>query len=274
MSKPGTDKLSTEKIQQLLAAVGGKSQDDTSQDVETIAFDWRSPRYFNLDQLVRVNDFSERVVAECIDDFSRLYHDDCRVSLISVRQHFSSAFEEDPDARDYYLPFGTDAQKPFGLMVIPHTSALRWTGLVLGGGDSDGDSDRNLSKLEESFLVDIASSLIGAFSRAYNAALQPGRNIVRNRLGVSLQGADELLDITFEAGRADSEGGFARASFLVCCDKLESIVGKTASGQEKLSDAQIRNAILGHVHQVPVSVRAEQNRLGHGGCSARRPGSV
>ena len=55
----------------------------------------------------------------------------------------------------------------------------------------------------------------------------------------------------------------ARAAFLICCDKLETVTGRAAAREPKLSEAQIRNAILEHVHHVPVtvSVRLGTTRL-------------
>ncbi len=114
---------------------------------------------------------------------------------------------------------------------------------------------RSLSRLEESFLADIAAGLIAAFSRVYGSDLKPAREAERSL--IALQGSDELLEIVFEAGKADSQEPAATAAFLVCCDKLEPVAGKTTSGHEKLSESQLRSVLLEHIHQVPMSVRVE-----------------
>lgn len=257
MSKSTADKLSNEKIQQLLAAVGAKSQEDESQHLDTSDYDWGQPRYFNLKQVEKVGCFAETVAEKCIEEFSRLYQGDCSVSVASTEQLFSSEFDKEERQGGYYIPFGADSQRSFGLMRIPKSSALAWTGQVLGDTQSKEDLDRKLSKLEESFLLDIVSGLVGAFSRAYGSDLHPGKTIIQDWSLIELQGSEELLEITFEVGKIDSEESTAKASFLVCCDKLESIAGKTASQDKKLSEAQTAAAILEHVHQVPLSVRVE-----------------
>jgi flagellar motor switch protein FliM len=252
------DNLSLEKIRQLLSAAGVESQDDPSRNSAAQAFDWRCCRYFTLEQLAKINQFAETAAAACIDLFSRLYKGDCTVSVISTRQYFSSATPQaDSETDDYYLPFGSDAKKPFGLLRIPQLSALTWAGLMLGGADAGKETDRSLSRLEESFLADIASSLIGAFAGAYGAVLQPGGPFYRDRSTVALQGSDEWLEIVFQTEKTDTPESALTAAFLVCCDKLETVAGKTASAKEKLSEAQIRSVMLGHIHQVPMSVRVE-----------------
>ena len=227
MSKPDTNKLSNEKIQQLLAAVGAKSQEDTSQDANVLEYDWREPRYFNFEQLAKIESFVKTFVTDCADEFTRLYQSDCSVSLVSTTQRFSYALGEEEGQGNCYIPFGTDSKNPFGLVSIPNASALVWTAKVLGGGDASEDPDRKLSKLEETFLLDIASGLLAVFSRAYGKDLHSDR-IVYDRSLVDLQGSEELFEITIEVRKADSEEGGTQASFLMCSDKLELVAGKSA----------------------------------------------
>ena len=68
-----------------------------------------------------------------------------------------------------------------------------------------------------------------------------------------------MFEITFQSSKSESDKGAAQASFLVCCDKLEPVTGKTSSQGPKLSEAQIKNVIRQHVEQVPISVHV---RLG------------
>jgi flagellar motor switch protein FliM len=256
MSQSTADKLSHEKIQRLLAAVGVESQEDTSHNIDATDYDWRQPRYFNLEQLGKIESFSETVAAECVEEFSRLYQADSRVSVVSTTERFFCEFKEETEQENYYILFGTDSQNPFGAVSIPNPSALVWTGQVLGSTEQPGNSDRDLSKLEESFLLDIGSGLIRAFSRAHGSELHPGK-VIHDRTSVKLQGSEELFEILFEVCKSDSEEAGVKASFLICCDKLESVAGQTASRNTELSEAKIAGAILGHIHKVPVSVRVE-----------------
>lgn len=265
MSRPATDTLNQEKIRQLLDAVGARSAEDTSGDLETVDFDWRQARYFNLEQLAKAAAFAENAAAECVEEFSRLYQGPSTVKVVSTHQRFSLAFERENEEQGYYIPFGPDSNEWIGLLNVPRSAALLWTGLVLGSTESTKNTDRTLSKLEETFLLDIASGLIKSFSRAYGAALQVGQLVIPEESSFTLNGSDELYEIVFEPAKADAEAGGenARARFLICCDKLKKVTGQAAGVEPKLSEAQIRNAILEHVHHVPVtvSVRLGTTRL-------------
>jgi flagellar motor switch protein FliM len=256
MSKTDADKLSREKIQQLLAAVGTKSKEDTSHDSDVTDYDWRQPRYFKVKELTRIKSFAETAAQELIEEFGRLYQSETTVSVVSAEQRSSGASDEENQQGDYHIPFGADSQKPFGLVTIPKQSALLWTGRILGDAAIDKDSERHLSKLEESLLADIVSGLINAFSRAYGSTLSADEHILSDRSMIELQGSDELFEMVFEA-KTEAGDMSAAVSFLMCCDKLETIAGCTAGRGEKLSEAQIRNAMLEHIHRVPVSVRVE-----------------
>ena len=204
MSRSATDKLTHEKIRQLLQAVGARSAEDTSGDLETVDFDWRQARYFNLEQLAKAAAFSENVAAECIEDFSRLYQGPCTVTVVSTNQRFPLALDQENEKQGYYIPFGPDSNEWIGLLNVPRSAALLWTGLVLGSAEPANDTARTLSKLEETFLLDIASGLINCFSRAYGTPLKVGQLVVPEESSFVLNGSEELFEITFETGSADA----------------------------------------------------------------------
>ena len=256
MSKSARDKLTSDRIRQLIAAVGAKSHEDTSSDIDAVDFDWRQPRYFNLEQCEKLQGFAETVAGECVEEFSRLYQADSSVSLISAKQCFLPEPDREPEEQGYYVPFGMGSQALVGFLFIPTRSALVWTGQILGSADAPEGTDRELSTLEESLLSDIASGLLQAFSRAYAKELTV-HSVVSDRSAIDLKGSEELYEITFEAAKESQETAVTRGSFVVCCDKLDSIAGKAASSQAKVSDAQIANSILEHIHQVPVAVSVE-----------------
>ena len=157
MTKSTVEKLSHEKIQQLLDAVGAKAREDTSHDLAVVDFDWRQPRYLNLQQRTKANEFAEAVAQQCVKELSRLYQDQCKVSVLSTQERFSRDFDEQEAEQGYYIPFGPDSNQLIGLVSIPKTTALLWTTMVLGGTEDQADTERKLSKLEETFLQDISS---------------------------------------------------------------------------------------------------------------------
>lgn len=253
MSGTVADNLSQEKIQQLLAAVGSVPRSDTSGD-EAADYDWRKPQYFSIDQRAKLGEFAEKAARECVDEFSRLYHGLTGVSVVFAAQYFQNPSETANAPAEYCFAFGTDPQKPFGLMRIPESSAALWTGHALGGGDEPTeDSGRSFSKLEESFLTEIASVLIKDFSRAYGSPLQLDRGVLREPSFAALQGSQELFMIGLEVRKADSENAAARVDLLMCCDKLQSVAGKL-SDEGKTATADNIRAMREHLKEVPVSL--------------------
>ena len=257
MSKMIADKLSYEKIQQFLAAAGRAEQPDTSGEIETADYDWRKPRYFNQASLEKLEEFAEKATLEWVDEFSRLYHGSAGVSVVSAEQCFQDPSETEDEQEDYCIAFGADPEKPFGLMCIPNSSAIDWTGQVFGGTESSEDSGGALSELEESFLLDIVSGLIEALSTAYGSHLQLARSLIRDRSSVTLDGSSELFKVTFEVQKEDSENDAARAFFVMCCDKLQSIAGDVASEEKKATAADSGKAMREHIQSIPVSLTVQ-----------------
>lgn len=258
MTHTAADKLSKEKIQQLLAAVGVRSQEDTSADIEAVEYNWRQCQYFSLDQSKRLADFSDQVIRHCAEAFSRLYRCEFQVSVVSASQYFhKEIFNKETASDEYTIAFGMKANDSFGLITIPRSSAMAWTAQLLGGDESADHEERELSTLEESLLLDIASGLTKAFSDVYvGGKMISAVQVTRGGLPVQWQDDDELFRITFEA-KQEGEGKAYQASFVVCCDQLDSVAGRSAADKNALSNAQIRKIMTEHIHDIPVSITAK-----------------
>ena len=87
MSSQGSNSLSSEKVQQLLRAVGSKSEEDTSQ-IDAPEYNWLEPHYFNRMQLMNLDDFAERVASAMAAKFSDFCGNEFEVTITSISQHF------------------------------------------------------------------------------------------------------------------------------------------------------------------------------------------
>jgi flagellar motor switch protein FliM len=126
---------------------------------------------------------------------------------------------------------------------------------LLGDPESEENSGRDLSQLEESLLLDLLSALIEAFSRNI-WDFQPAKNIVRGLFPFELEGTEELCKITLDVKKKNQESG-SEAYILVLCSELESVVGKAAETVGGFSAEDISKAILGHMQQIPVCITAQ-----------------
>ena len=261
MTNTANCNLSRQKIQQILASVGAQSQEDDNQNIDASDYNWNQPRCFSSDQLKELDTFTEKLAQACAEKYTQLFNNEFNVTITSTTQHFASEIADPENIKsDYYLNFGTENQT-FGIVGIPGATAINWTTQLLGDADSTENEDRELSRLEQSLLLDIASTIIEALSASYdNYDLQPTGEIVRERLPVELEGTEELCKITFSVKKTDSENA-SDAYFLMFCNKLEPVIGQNVQTGEDSSAKDVSKAMLEHVHELPVAVTAQLDSI-------------
>ncbi|MHC4644147.1 MAG: FliM/FliN family flagellar motor switch protein [Planctomycetota bacterium] len=250
--------LSKEKMNQLLAAIGREPAEDTTQ-IEAAEYDWRQPHYFTSVQLKRLDDFTKRIGKTIAYKFSTLSPGEFNVKVDSVTQLFADKVLDealDTKQNDYYMAFGHSQERLCGLIGVPTQSALVWATQLLGDTSIEQDSNRDLSQLEESLLLDTACAIVEGLAGAHSRSVfLPTKNLVRRLLPLELQGAEELCKITFSVQKADSEK--TRAYLLILSDNLVPIVGKAAQDTGSFSAEDFSNAVLTHLQQVSLSVTGQ-----------------
>lgn len=260
MSSTPTDNLSRDGIQQLLATVGSTPTEDTSQIAAT-EYDWRQSHYFSSSQLSKLDDFTKKVAAAVAEKFTHLCHSDFNVTISSTTQHFAGELLDQilsSEQRDYYLAFGPDQEHLCGLISIPPQTAVTWATELLGDSESERESSKVLSQLEESLLLDIGSAIVEVLSSSLYGYydFQPDKTIIQGQLPIELQGAEEICKIALGVKKTDSENG-SEAYILIPCSMLAPVVGKAAQADGEFSAEDISKAMLSHVHEIPVSVIAQ-----------------
>ncbi|MBA7600641.1 hypothetical protein ES703_07699 [subsurface metagenome] len=259
MSSRATNKLSQEKIHQLLAAVGSKPTEDAAQ-IEATEYNWRQPHCFDHNQLNKLNEFTKNLAIVVAEKFTDFCHSEFDVTVVSSTQHFAAELlnqTSDSGQNDYYLAFGTDQEHPCGLISIPTQTAFIWTTQLLGDTKSEEESRVDLSQLEESLLLDIASAIVEAFSEICgDYDFQPAQSIVRRLWPLELKGTEELCKITFQVKESHQENS-SEAYIVIFCGKLEPVVGKADQAAGTFSAEDVSKAIFSHMQQMPVSITAQ-----------------
>ena len=261
MSGRETNSLSREKIQQLLMAVGSEPMEDISQ-VEAAEYDWNEPHYFNREQLVKLGYFTEEVAVAIAQKLYKFCRSEFTVTVASTTQHFVHKFLgqlQDSEQMDYYLPFGADQERMFGLIGIPEKAAFNWASQLLGESESEPerDPDRDLSLLEESLLLDMASGLVDAFSGSDESLeFHSAKKIIKGQWPLELGRTEELCKISFDVKIADSEKS-SEAYFLMLCSELMPVVGKTVRDFSEFSAEDISKLILGHLQEMPILITSQ-----------------
>ncbi len=257
MSNSVTKKPNRRKIQQLLAAVGVESEEDTRSNIDAYDHKWTRPHCFSSNELKKLESFTKKVAQSCAGKFTQLYHSDFSVTISSTTQYFADEFAALANAQsDHYLPFGAGRGEPSGFVGIPGQTAIVWATQLLGDSESPEDTDRELSQLEKSLLCDTASSIVEALSDSSDSCdFQPAAEIVSGQLPVEFQGTEELCKISLKVKKSDSDNS-SEAYFLILCDELRPVVGDRMQAQVP-SEEDISNAMLNHVHEMPVTVKVQ-----------------
>jgi flagellar motor switch protein FliM len=247
---------SRQRIQQLLASIGSRPQPATAQ-IEAVEYDWRQPHYFNSEQLKKLESFTTKVAQACLQKFTELYHCDFKVTVASTTQHFAGELAASDNVKsDYCLAFGIDENQAFGFVGIPAKTAIIWTTQLLGDSKSEEEYNRDLSQLERSLLLDIASGVIKAFLNSYgNQSLRPAAKLIKGEFPVKLRGDEELCKITLRVEKSNS-GNVSEAYFLIFCDKLKAVTGQNVQTSANLSAKDSAKAMLGHIGKFPVTIKA------------------
>jgi len=256
MSGSVTNSLSSEKIQQLLKAVGSEPMEDITQ-VEATEYNWYEPHYFNSEQLVKLGYFTEAVAVAMAQKFSKFCRSEFNVTVASTTQYYVHEFLSrlsDNEQRDYYMPFGTNEEQMCGLIGIHQQEALNWAIQLLGDSESDKDPDRDLSQLEESLLLDLLSALVEIFSGLDESFdVHSARSIVKGQWPLEMEGTEELCKISFNVKKTDLEKSF-EIYFLILCSELGPVAGKTVGDSDGFSAEDVSKMILGHLQEIPVLI--------------------
>jgi flagellar motor switch protein FliM len=260
MSGSSSDNLSKEKMQQLLAALGSTPAGDDSQ-ADASEYNWHEPHYFTREQLSKLDDFTKGLSKTIAAKFAALCPGDFSVNVDSTTQHFADTLLGecfDSNQNDYYLAFGNSPDQPCGLIGIPAQTAFAWATQLLGDTEQEKDTNRDLSQLEESLLLDAASSIVDALCEVHAAcAFQPAGTLARRLLPLDLQATEELCKVTFTVEKTASDK--TQAYLLMLCEALEPVVGRAGQSAGGASAKDISKALRGHLEQMSVSIGA---RLG------------
>jgi flagellar motor switch/type III secretory pathway protein FliN len=71
-----------------------------------------------------------------------------------------------------------------------------------------------------------------------------------------MQGTEELCKITFGIKKTDSENS-SEVNLFIFCDKLAAAIEETAQTNNQISPKDISNAILEHLHKMPLCVKGQ-----------------
>jgi len=257
MTAAPASKLNRARIQRLLQAVGSAPA-DIPADVETTAYDWRDPHYFNEDQRNRLAAVMTQVAAVLSERFVHFYKAEFNVTTASISQYYAGdlARQIDPD-RGFSLPFGPDPDQLCGFLAVGSKAALGWATRLLGDSEANDDPNRAISSLEESLLSDLLTALTETFLRPISTdqALQIAANLCKGCPAVPYEVTEAIVRIVFQVQQVATEET-AEISFILPCHLLAPAVGKPSLTEAQPPQDQLARLLMEHVQQMPVTVTA------------------
>jgi flagellar motor switch protein FliM len=254
------NKLTKERIQQLIAAVGSRiAEDEKSQDYEE--YNWLEPHYFNNEHLTKLAELTEQMMVKIREKFVELCRNEYDVSTISTTQHYANELSDKTltnEEKENYVIFGKDNEHLFGFIGIPERTALTWAKQLLGDSDINEDSGKEFSKLEESLLLDLSSALIKIFSKLFlnDTEICIERNLVKQRWPLGIQSTEELFKICFNIKKHDSEN-VSNAYFVIPCNILGPVLGVNLVKEDSSITSDIYKKILDHLGLTQVDVTTQ-----------------
>jgi len=259
MSRTTNNSKTKERIQQLLVALASEATEDTMQNAEAQEHKWQQCYYFNHKQLENIDIFAEKTAKAITSGFTKLYQSEFNVTVASSTLHFSEEFLSaalDEKKLEYYLPITDEQGSQYGVIGIPNQTAFAWTKQLLGDKDSEKDSKKELSQLEESLLLDIVGTFVDAFSSTYdNHDFHHANTFTRAKLPFELENTDELCKTTFTFEKLGSKDN-SEAYLLIPCKKLEPLAYENAGSERRASNEDLSKIMLEHAQQISVSVTA------------------
>jgi flagellar motor switch protein FliM len=257
MTRKPRNKLTMEKIQQLLACIGVQQGQPVDQ-IEAVEYDWTQPHCFSREQLEKLNEFTQAISSSIAATFGQFLRDSFEVQPREISQHYSQKFISklyENTQKDYYLILKGEKDVSCGLIIVPNDTAASWLRLLLGESEAREETDKQLSQLERFLLCDIICHLAEAVinsSRQLN--LTATKTLLSDNFSLDIGPCEELCKITFDIKQKEVEQGH-QVHLLLPCSRLVPTVG-TARNKKTLTPEQVKTAILEHAKQLPVSVTA------------------
>ena len=255
---PSAHHLGKARIGQLLAAVGSRHATDEKPPQAT-PYDWHDPHFFNTNQHGRLVQVWGQVAARIGEILTRSRGSAFEVSRKTFTHHYAGdlcrTLELD---QNYCLTFGPDKGLPCGFVSVAAPTALAWVTWLLGDSDAARDPKRALSSLEESLLSDLVAGVLEAFLAPLRTShnLRPAGPCGKGQPSLQFERSEEVARIVFAAKSADP-GEPAEIAFALPCSRLAALAGKTTTAAaQKTSPQELSRALMEHLQEVPVALRA------------------
>jgi len=250
-------RLTRERLRRLIAMARTRTAPQTAS-ADVADFDWSRPHHFRPEHLEAIAVFRRKTVDTITHTLDSLCAGPFTITAEPLQQHYASALASDLLAcrqNDYLLPMSAPDEKHCGFLAFNVDAAARLVALMLRETRCVQASDRRLSTLEESILMDVAAAITDSFiqvMRQSGVALLKDRGFVKGAWPLSHEGFHDLACLPY---RIRYPQGELELTFVLSSAVLEPTAGLPAGGKP-LAQPEITNRIMRNLDKVPINLTA------------------
>lgn len=262
MTNPFEDKnLTREKLRRIVAAARQHVDAVSGTDLEFEDYNWHQPHHFNPENFKALDNLARKINQQFMKTFETLFQAALQSELTKVDQQYAFTLAEEAvtDRNAYYLPFNNHMDTNCGYLKCPVDTAIALVSQMLRDTNADIDSDRGLSELEESILLDVSGSIVDAFSLGFGLDdnfIKKEQQIIKGEWPVDISELHEMTCLDFLVSNELTEIKF---TIVMISEMLDPFVGNESSRTTKPTPKQISDLIMKNVHKAPVKLVARVN---------------
>ncbi|MBN1817626.1 MAG: FliM/FliN family flagellar motor switch protein [Sedimentisphaerales bacterium] len=265
MDSLDTKKLTRAKLRrlrQMAASAGRRNPSDTAPDYEL--FDWLKPHHFARENLSCFESFARKIEKQVLITFENLCHGQFEVSAGAYEQNYACMLADQAQSeqqKHYFLPLHVMGKERAGMVSIAPHSAASLVGYMLRDPDFACGEERDLTKLEESILMDVIAAITDAVARVFSEnggpAVQKASRFVKGDWPIEYAGLEDLFTIAIVT---TSETDSVELHYIFAAEALEPILGVQAKDGPAQTPNELRDRIMETISEAPIQVEARLAR--------------
>lgn len=254
-----TRAFTIEKLKRLINRARQDAQPDQKKQPEVADFDWYRPHHFRTEHIAALELLLRKAREALAEAFQNLCEGAFTVSVDTPTQHYASmlvANATTEHSNRYYLPISA-RNNHCGFLSFSVETAFIFVAMMLREVAKFDNADRKLSSLEDSILMDVATTIVETFADVFQEftghQLSAAADFVKDNWPVSFDGLDDLIALTF---KVESPAGAFEFSLTVLSSFVDPVVGLEQPPHVEEGSDNRRKIIMAALGDVPVTVIA------------------
>lgn len=224
---------------------------------EAEEYDWSRPNRFADREKGKLRRFAEKMAGRASQSLEDTLDRNVPLELMTISQLYDDDMRNEVDAsKDALVPITVEDEEA-GLLIIPRQLAFEWIGVLLGGITASDHAERRFTGVESAVLLDTVKAVMKALSEV---SQELGGPALAYREHVYLMDYSLPLDETAEHCKmemgASADADQPSLTVVLLNRVLDGITGKARKQAKSSSKRNMRERIIGHLNEMPVTADA------------------